>query len=277
MSFSLILYIHRFCLSGSAPLSLSAELIPCFLQFTAVGIPSIDAMTFYRRQWSSSCVSSFCVLSTSTCTTVSFFNVFKYLSYVVFNVSLYLWFFFKNCSLSSFTALRRFSIWLIFDLNQSILTFQLSIPAVASQNCLISRFRLLDLFVSCQIFVFGLELVFSRSKVYNFPDSLFSIASKCDLALIGVFSVLSASLSSNEIMACNRMTLSSAIGGLSFCFYFQVFRFSGFCFSVLDFSFSVFSFWFFREFPISSFNFKCFLMLVMYEGVNCYMWLSTNY
>ena len=219
MNFSLILYIYGFHLLRLAPLSFSVGSAPYFLQFTAVNIPSVNAIVFCQHWWSSSHVRFFRALSTFTCTMVSFFNVLKYLFYVVFNASFNFLFSSKSCSFSSFAASKRFSIWLIFYLNQLVLVFQLSISAVISQNCLISHFRLLNSFAFCQIFALRLELVSSRFKVYNFPGFLSGIAFKWGLALIGVLGALSANLSSNKVVVCDRMTLGSAIGRLS-SFYF---------------------------------------------------------
>ena len=102
-----------------------------------------------------------------------------------------------------------------------------------------------------------LELVFLRSKMYNFPGFLSGIASGWGLALIGVLGVSLASLSSNKAMVCDWVTLGFAINGLSY-FYFQVFRFSGFCFLVLG-----FGFWF--------------LVFDFLEGFQFPVWISSTF
>ena len=107
MSFSLILYIYRFHLLGLLILSLSAGLDPCFLQLTAVGTLSVDAMVFCQHWWSSSCIRLSYASNTSICMMISFLNISEYLFCVVFNTSLNFLFLSKSCSLSSFATSKK--------------------------------------------------------------------------------------------------------------------------------------------------------------------------
>ena len=149
MRFFLFLYIHRFYLSRLVSLSLSAGLVPHFFWLTVVAFISVDlTMVFYWHWWSSLRIKPFHTLSIFTCTIVSFFNMLEYLFCIVSNASLNFLFFSKSCFFSFLSVSKKFSIWLISDLNQSVLTFQLLILAIIFQNCLIYFFKSLDSTVS---------------------------------------------------------------------------------------------------------------------------------
>ena len=124
INFSLILYIYGFYLLGLVLLSFSAGLVFCFLQLTAIGSIFVDlVMVSYRRWWFSWHIRFFYVLSISSCMMARFFNILKYLSYIMFNALLNLLFSSKSCSFLSFVTSKKFFIQLISDFNWLNLAF----------------------------------------------------------------------------------------------------------------------------------------------------------